>query len=79
MNKQIQPTDSDYIFKNLRIIQDPISGSWGVKDEIDNSIIIKCVFDYIKWIKEEDIIKFSLNGKNAICRYRDIHELGNSL
>ncbi len=46
----------------------------GIKD-IDDCIIIDCVFDAIEWVNNTNLVKFTLNGEYAICRIDEIASL----
>lgn len=76
--KVIEDDDPLYFHKDYRIIKDPLSKKWGIKNVKTDVIIIKCIFDDIKWLKEEDMIEFTLNDKHALSRVIDIYTLTKS-
>ena len=41
---------------------------------IDNNgnTVIDCVFDHIEWLTEENLVKFRINNKYALCVISDI-------
>lgn len=69
---EIREDDPRYFYKDYRIIKDPCTRKWGIKNIKTDKIIIKCIFDYIEWLKKEDMIEFRLNDKQALCRISDM-------
>lgn len=68
----IRDDDPMYFYMDYRIFKDPCSNKWGIKNIKTDKIIIKCNFNYIEWLKKEDLIKFTLNNKHALCRISDM-------
>lgn len=73
----IRDDDPRYFYKDYRIFKDPCTNKWGIKNIKTDTIIIKCNFDYIEWLKKEDMIEFTLNKKHALCRIVDMNILTN--
>lgn len=73
----ISEDDPMYFYKDFRIIKDPNTNKWGIKNLRTDKIIVKCDFDSISWLKDYDMITFTLNKKQAVCRLSDMNSLTN--
>lgn len=78
MIRIIRDDDPSYFYKDYRIFKDSSTNKWGIKNIKTDKIIIKCNFDYIEWLKKEDMIEFTLNKKHALCRISDMVTLTKS-
>lgn len=61
----ISDDDPRYFYKDYRIFKDSSNNKWGIKNIKTDAIIVKCDFDYISWLKNDDMIEFTLN-KNML-------------
>lgn len=71
----ISDDDPRYFYKDYRIFKDSSNNKWGIKNIKTDAIIVKCDFDYISWLKNDDMIEFTLNKKHALCRISDMNLL----
>lgn len=71
----IKDDDSMYFYKDYRIFKDPTNNKWGIKNIKTDVIIVKCDFDYISWLKNDDMIEFTLDKKHALYRISDMNLL----
>lgn len=61
--------DNSLAFQNYEIVI--AKGKYGIIDNNGNTVI-DCVFDHIEWLTEENLVKFRINNKYALCVISDI-------
>ena len=59
-------------FQNYQIVI--TKGKYGVVDKNGNNVI-ECVFDNIEWLTDDNLVKFCLSGKYAVCIISDIEKI----
>ena len=64
--------DKTKTFQDYRIVI--TNGKYGITD-IKGKPVIDCVFDNIEWISEENLVKFRINNKYALCVISNIEEI----
>lgn len=60
---------------SYKIYKDPSSNKYGIRDLDKDLTIIKCVFDQIVWLEENKLVRFTLNGKQALYRVEQLETL----
>lgn len=59
-------------FQNYEIVI--TKGKYGIVDKNGNNVV-ECVFDNIEWLTDDNLVKFCLCGKYALCVISDIEEI----
>ena len=60
---------------SYEIYKDPSSNKYGIRNLDKDITIIKCVFDQIVWLEENKLVRFTLNGKQALYRVEQLETL----
>lgn len=58
-------------FQNYEIVI--TEGKYGIVNP-NREYVIECVFDEIEWFPNENLVKFRLGGKFAVCLISDIEK-----
>lgn len=64
--------DKDKTFQDYNLVI--TKGKYGITDKKGN-IVIDCVFDNIEWLSEENLVKFRINDKYALCVISNIEKI----
>lgn len=57
------------------IYQDAHTQKYGIRDADTDVTVVKCIFDNIEVYKTSNLVKFTLDGMQAICNVEDIPNL----
>lgn len=63
---------------NYQIYRDSNSQKYGIRDTRMDRTIVKCVFDNIEIYENSGIVRFTLNGMQAVYRIDEIDHLHNN-
>ena len=63
------------VVASYKIYKDPSSNKYGIRNLDKDLTIIKCVFDQIVWLEENKLVRFTLNGKQALYRVEQLETL----
>lgn len=57
---------------NYRIYQDAFTQKYGIRDTNMDITIVKCIFDNIEFYEKSGVVRFTLNGMQAVYKIEDI-------
>ena len=57
---------------DYRIYQDTLTQKYGIRDANMDRTVVKCVFDNIEFYENSGIVRFTLNGMQAVYKIDDI-------
>ena len=57
---------------NYRIYQDAFTQKYGIRDTNMDRIVVKCVFDNIEFYENSGVVRFTLNGLQAVYKIEDV-------
>jgi hypothetical protein len=57
---------------NYTIYQDAHTQKYGIRDADIDVTVVKCIFDNIEVYKNSNLVKFTLDGMQAIYKIEDI-------
>lgn len=60
---------------NYQIYQDEYSKKYGIRDTDMDITVVKCIFDNIEFYESSGLIRFTLNGMQAVYRIEEIPKL----
>lgn len=57
---------------NYQIYKDADTRKYGIRDTNMDTTIVKCVFDNIEFYENSGLVRFTLNGMQAVCKIEEI-------
>ena len=58
--------------KNYQIYKDAYTQKFGIRDTNMDRTVVKCVFDNIEFYENSGVVRFTLNGMQAVYKIEDI-------
>lgn len=60
---------------DFQIYKNTYSQKYGIRDTNMDITVIKCIFDDIELYENSGIVRFTLNGMQAVCNIADLANL----
>jgi len=58
--------------KNYQIYKDAYTQKFGIRDTNMDITVVKCIFDNIEFYENSGVVRFTLNGMQAVYKIEDI-------